>query len=796
MNQKLLTGAVAAMAFLLPSTAMGQTADFNIIPQPQQVVADASAPFTLNSNTVIYVQTNSQDMKRNATMLASYIQEATGIRPTIGKLVKGNPAIILSIDKTISNAEGYRLNSDAKQIRIAGASAAGVFYGIQTLRKSLPLCNGKATQVSIPAVHITDAPRFAYRGTHLDVSRHFVTADSIRQFIDMLALHNINRFHWHLTDDQGWRSEIKKYPLLTRMGAKREQTVIGHDTGKYDGIRYDGFYTQQQIRDIVKYAADRYITIVPEIDLPGHMQAALAAYPELGCTGGPYKVWQKWGISDDVLCAGNDKVLAFIDNVLKEVTQLFPSKYIHVGGDECPKVRWKDCPKCQARIKALHLEAKDGHSAEERLQSYVITHASNYLKSLGRNTIGWDEILEGGLAEGATVMSWRGEAGGIAAAKQNHDVVMTPNSYLYFDYYQSLDKANEPQAIGGYLPLQRVYSYEPMPEELTAEEARHIIGVQANIWTEYMPTFKHMQYMALPRVAALSEVQWTQPQLKDYTDFTNRLIGLTHLYDRLGYNYAKHLYNVNIHIDSDTKWQELVVHMTTAGDAEIRYTLDGSLPTASSTLYTGAIHLQKSAKIRAAAFRNGKSSSVTAQDVTFNKATACPVKLLQPTHKSYTFNGGAALTDGLVGDKGFGTGRWLGFSGNDLEAVIDLKKPTEVSSVSLNTCVDKGSWIFDARNIEVSLSTDGVNFTSVAKHSLPAMEKNSADNINTYELKFSQTKARYIKVYATSEHNIPDWHSGKGKPAFLFVDEISVKYKSKQHAPKGQKHIAQGNALR
>ena len=775
MNKKLLTGAVAAMAFLLPQTAMGQTADFNIIPLPQQVVAEASAPFVLNTNTVIYVQTNSQDMKRNATMLASYIQEATGIRPTIGKLVKGNPAIILSIDKTISNAEGYRLNSDAKQISIAGASAAGVFYGIQTLRKSLPLCSGKTTQVTIPAVQIADAPRFAYRGTHLDVSRHFVTADSIRQFIDMLALHNINRFHWHLTDDQGWRIEIKKYPLLTKIGAKRDQTVIGHNSGKYDGIPYDGYYTQQQIRDIVKYAADRYITIVPEIDLPGHMQAALAAYPELGCTGGPYKVWQMWGVSDNVLCAGNDKVMTFIDNVLKEVTQLFPSKYIHVGGDECPKTQWQKCPKCQARIKALHLEAKDGHSAEERLQSYVITHASNYLKSLGRNTIGWDEILEGGLAEGATVMSWRGEAGGIAAAKQDHDVVMTPNSYLYFDYYQSLDKANEPLAIGGYLPLQRVYSYEPMPQELTAKEARHIIGVQANIWTEYMPTFKHMQYMALPRMAALSEVQWTQPQLKDYTDFTNRLIGLTHLYDRLGYNYAKHLYNVNIHIDSDTKWQEIVVHMTTAGNAEIRYTLDGSQPTASSTLYTGAIHLQKSAKIRAAAFRNGKSSSVTAQDVTFSKATACPVKLLQPTHKSYTFNGGAALTDGLVGDKGFGTGRWLGFSGNDLEAVIDLKKPTEVSSVSLNTCVDKGSWIFDARNIEVSLSTDGVNFTSVAKHSLPAMEKNSADNINTYELKFSQTKARYIKVYATSEHNIPDWHAGKGKPAFLFVDEISVK---------------------
>lgn len=774
MNKKLLTGALAAMAFLLPSTAAGQTADFNIIPRPQQVNVSNDAPFTLSTKTVISLGTNSQDMKRNANMLASYIEQATGIRPTVGKSKNGT-AIVLTIDKTIANAEGYKLDADAKQIRIAGASAAGVFYGIQTLRKSLPLVNGKASKVSIPAVHITDAPRFAYRGTHLDVSRHFVTADSVRQFIDMLALHNINRFHWHLTDDQGWRIEIKKYPLLTQIGSKRAQTVIGHNSGKYDGKPYSGFYTQKQIRDIVKYAADRYITIVPEIDLPGHMQAALAAYPDMGCTGGPYEVWQKWGVSDNVLCAGNDKTLTFIDNVLKEITQLFPSKYIHVGGDECPKTQWQKCPKCQARIKALNLEAKDGHSAEERLQSYIITHASNYLKSLGRNTIGWDEILEGGLAEGATVMSWRGESGGIAAAKQHHDVVMTPNSYLYFDYYQSLDKANEPLAIGGYLPLETVYSYEPMPKELTADEARHIIGVQANIWTEYMPTFKQMQYMALPRLAALSEVQWSQPALKDYTNFTNRLTKFTHLYDRLGYNYAKHLYNVAIHVDSDNKWREILIHMTTAGNAEIRYTLDGIEPTVNSTLYTGAIVLQKSAKIRAAAFRDGKRSSVTSQDISFNKATACPVELLQPTHKNYTYKGGATLTDGLLGDKGFGTGRWLGFSGNDLEAVIDLKQNTDVSSVSLNTCVDKGSWIFDARNIEVSVSADGKSFTKVASKSLPALEEQTPDNIYTYELTFPQTTTRYVKVTATSEHNIPEWHGGKGKPAFLFVDEISVK---------------------
>ena len=774
MNKKLLTGALAAMAFLLPSTAAGQTADFNIIPRPQQVNVSNDAPFTLSAKTVISLGTNSQNMKRNANMLASYIEQATGIRPAVGKSKNGT-AIVLTIDKTIANAEGYKLDADAKQIRIAGASAAGVFYGIQTLRKSLPLVNGKASKVSIPAVHIADAPRFAYRGTHLDVSRHFVTADSVRQFIDMLALHNINRFHWHLTDDQGWRIEIKKYPLLTQIGSKRAQTVIGHNSGKYDGKPYSGFYTQKQIRDIVKYAADRYITIVPEIDLPGHMQAALAAYPDMGCTGGPYEVWQKWGVSDNVLCAGNNKTLTFIDNVLKEITKLFPSKYIHVGGDECPKTQWQKCPKCQARIKALNLEAKDGHSAEERLQSYIITHASNYLKSLGRNTIGWDEILEGGLAEGATVMSWRGESGGIAAAKQHHDVVMTPNSYLYFDYYQSLDKANEPLAIGGYLPLETVYSYEPMPKELTADEARHIIGVQANIWTEYMPTFKQMQYMALPRLAALSEVQWSQPALKDYTSFTNRLIEFTHLYDRLGYNYAKHLYNVTIHVDSDKKWREILIHMTTAGNAEIRYTLDGTEPTANSTLYTGAIVLQKSAKIRVAAFRDGKRSSVTSQDISFNKATACPVELLQPTHKNYTYKGGATLTDGLLGDKGFGTGRWLGFSGNDLEAIIDLKQNTDVSSVSLNTCVDKGSWIFDARNIEVSVSADGKSFTKVASKSLPALEEQTPDNIYTYELTFPQTTTRYVKVTATSEHNIPKWHGGKGKPAFLFVDEISVK---------------------
>lgn len=777
MNQKLFTGALASLAFLLPGSAAGQTADFNIIPMPQQVETTGSAPFTLNANTRISIASNSADMKRNAKMLATYIEEATGIRPIIGKADKGRPAIMLDIDKSVNNKEGYRLDVSTGLIYISGSTPAGVFYGIQTLRKSLPVVKGmkgKTTEVKIPTVRISDAPRFSYRGTHLDVSRHFVTADSVRRFIDMLALHNINRFHWHLTDDQGWRVEIKKYPLLTQIGSKRDQTVIGHNSGKYDGKPYGGFYTQQEIRDIVKYAADRYITIVPEIDLPGHMQAALSAYPELGCTGGPYKVWQMWGVSDNVLCAGNDKTLTFIDNVLKEIVGLFPSKFIHVGGDECPKTQWQKCPKCQARIKELHLEAKDGHSAEERLQSYIITHASNYLKSLGRNTIGWDEILEGGLAEGATVMSWRGEAGGIAAAKQDHDVVMTPNTYLYFDYYQSADKQNEPLAIGGYLPLEKVYSYEPMPKELTANEAKHIIGVQANIWTEYMPTYRQVEYMALPRMAALSETQWCQPELKDYDSFKLRLLGMFHHYDLEGYNYAKHLYNVAINVDADTKWHELVVRMSTAGNAEIRYTLDNTQPTATSTLYTGPIHMQKPANIKAAAFRNGTMSRVSSLATVFNKATACPVTLLQQPEHNYTYDGASMLTDGQTGEYGFNNGRWMGFCGNNLEAVVDMGKATDISSVSFNTCVEKGAWVFDARGIEVGVSLDGKTFTTVASKDIPALTEQSPDKVYTHNVDFKTIKARYVKLTAKTERSLPEWHAGKGKPAYLFVDEISV----------------------
>ncbi len=354
----------------------------------------------------------------------------------------------------------------------------------------------------------------------------------------MMALHNMNTFHWHLTDDQGWRIEIDKYPRLAEIASKRIGSSKGHYEAEIDSIPVEGFYTKAEIRDVIDYAAERHITIIPEVDLPGHMQAVLAAYPELGCTGGPYEVWTHYGITDEVLCAGNNAMYEFLDGVLGEVAELFPSEYIHIGGDECPKVEWEKCPKCQAKIKALGLRDDKEHTAEQKLQSHVTKHVSDFLASKGKKIIGWDEILEGGIAPDATVMSWRGEAGGIQASNMGHDVIMTPNTYLYFDYYQSPDQDKQPLAIGGNLPLDKVYSYEPLPDTMTARQKAHIKGVQANLWTEFVKTFAHVQYMVLPRWSALADIQWVQPAQRDYTDFYGRMKQLVNTYEAEGYNYC------------------------------------------------------------------------------------------------------------------------------------------------------------------------------------------------------------------------------------------------------------------
>ena len=447
--------------------------------------------------------------------------------------------------------EEYSLVVNRKAVIIKASALNGFIYAIQTVKQMLPeeIFSDSLDQDEdwkLKCVVIKDAPRFAYRGMHLDVSRHFWSVDEVKRYLDVMQVHKLNRFHWHLTDDQGWRIEIKKYPRLTEKGAVRKETLVGHLQPKdnvFDGTPYgEGlFYTQDQIREVVAYAAARGITVIPEIDLPGHMVAALACYPELGCTSGPYEVWPMWGVADDVLCPGNEKTFEFIENVLSEVADLFPSEYIHIGGDECPKVRWEKCPKCQARIKALGLEADERHSAEYFLQSYVTERVEAFLATRGKRIIGWDEILEGKLAPDATVMSWRGISGGLEAARLGHDAIMTPNSYLYFDYYQSANQDAEPLAIGGYLPVSKVYSYEPFEEGMTEEEKSHIIGVQANLWTEYITTESQLEYMLLPRLAALSEVQWCQPQNKNWERFEDCVDDVCDIYDQMGYNYARHL---------------------------------------------------------------------------------------------------------------------------------------------------------------------------------------------------------------------------------------------------------------
>lgn len=765
---------IAAIATMMPAVSVAQHADFHVVPLPKGINATKAGGFTLDSKTLISYAKGDKEMRRNAEFLAEFIKESTGIELQVSTMPAQRNCIRLSSALRNKDPEAYNIRVNSEIVLIDGASPAGVFYGIQTLRKALPV--GKTQSVSIPATEVRDEPRFSYRGAHLDVSRHFVTPDSMRRFIDMLALHNINRLHWHLTDDQGWRIEIKKYPGLTEIGSKRAQTVIGHNTGRYDGKPYGGFYTQKEIKEIVKYAADRHIVIIPEIDLPGHMQAALAAYPDMGCTGGPYEVWQMWGVSDNVLCAGNEKIYTFIDNVLKEVVRLFPSEYIHVGGDECPKDKWKVCPKCQAFIKAHGLEADGKHSAEERLQSHVIRHAAQTLQNLGRKMIGWDETLEGGLAPSATVMSWRGEAGGIEAARQGHDVIMTPNTFLYFDYYQSADTKNEPEAIGGYLPIERVYSYEPMPKSLTPEEQKHIIGVQANCWTEYMKTYRQVEYMELPRLSALSEIQWCAAHQKDFGAFMQRLPKMLDIYRMKGYNYARTVYNVKMDCGVDTDANAIKVTLSTLDNAEVRYTTDGTEPSASSSLYTGPVSLRESCTFRAAAFRPAGRTPEVQETFFFNKATARPVTLVTEPNSAYTFSGAPVLVDGLRGEStNYRTGRWIGYSGNDLQAVIDLGEPTDVSEVTVHTCVEKGDWIFDVRGFKVEGATEPGAFSPLASEEFPVMKESDPNKIYTHTLKFAPTKVRYLQVTLKSEHSMPEWHSGKGRAGFLFVDEIEVK---------------------
>jgi hexosaminidase len=519
---------------------------YSIIPKPVELVI-LNGGFTVNEKTVLLVSPLDAQTEVAADFLATMLRKSASVEMPVSEGKReGRNRIMMLIDTSLTvGEEGYTLEVTSRNIILRAPSSAGLFYGVQTIRQLLPpqveTGDGLAGEIHpvVPACVITDEPRFKYRGMHLDVSRHFFTVDEVKRYLDIMALHKFNTFHWHLTDDQGWRIEIKKYPKLTTVGSRRSETLVGHGRRppfKYDGEPYGGFYSQDDIREIVRYASERFITVIPEIEMPGHATAAVASYPVFSCTAEQIEVATRWGVFDDVFCAGKDTVFAFLEDVLDEVMDMFPSEYIHVGGDECPKTRWQHCPLCQERIR------KEGLKDEHELQSWFITRMEKYINAHGRKLIGWDEILEGGLAPEATVMSWRGVTGGIAAAKMGHDVIMTPSTYVYLDYYQS-EPQGEPLAIGGYLPLEKVYSYEPLPQELDAEEQKHILGLQGNVWTEYIPTEEHLEYMAFPRAFAIAETGWTPVMKKDFEEFLARFTVLRERYDLMNLNYFKGEYH-------------------------------------------------------------------------------------------------------------------------------------------------------------------------------------------------------------------------------------------------------------
>ena len=773
MKQRLKMGLACLFVVLASSCSENEVvAEYNIVPLPQEIKKTSDGAFTLSKSTQIYAPQD-EDMQRVAHFLRDYIFQNVGLELSITSAPTDKNLISLSTGLESTNSEAYSLKVAANKIDIIGASPSGVFYGVQTLRKAIP-AKKDATAIQLDGVIINDYPRFPYRGMHLDVARHMYSADSIKTYIDMLALHNINRFHFHLTDDQGWRLEIKKHPELTKIGSMRNQTVIGKNSGQFDGKAYGGYYTQEEIKDIVRYAQDRFITVIPEVDLPGHMLAALTTYPNLGCTGGPYNLAETWGVFDDVLCAGNEEIYPFLEDVFDEVMALFPSEYIHVGGDECPKTQWEKCPKCQAKIKELNLKSDAKHSKEQMLQSYVIQRIEKYINSKGRKVIGWDEILEGGIAPNATIMSWQGTEGGIAAAKQGHDGIMTPTTYLYFDYYQTIDLKDEPFGIGGYVPVEKVYNYEPMPTELSAEEKKHIKGVQANLWTEYIKSFSHVQYMVLPRMGALSEIQWTEPEKKNYKEFLPRLGNLMKLYDNYGYNYATHIFNIEDEIEVDNGNKQIKLTLSTFDNAKIYYTLDGSVPTANSILYKEPIVISETAIVKAISLREGMMSKTYEHEFEINKATFQKIILGNEPWDKYTFNGATVLVDGQKGGDVYSSGGWIGFK-EDLIATLDLEQPTAISSIELGIFIDVASWIFNPSEYVIEISNDNKTFTQVYSEKFEPVVESTPVGSKYLMAKLENVEARFVRVTAKYLRSQPSWAGGAGKPASIFIDEIVIK---------------------
>ena len=747
-------------------------ADYNVIPQVQNLsVKDGDVYVFDSSRKLVY---DNQDSRRPLELFAQDLEELVGIRPSVaaGTSEDAKDNVYFTLGLQDGRKEAYSINVSSDGILVQAVAPEGIYRATRTLLKSVG--TEKTSSVEFPSAEVSDWPRFGYRGLMLDVSRHFSDVEMVKRTIDMLALHQLNIFHWHLTDDQGWRIEIKSHPELTEVGAWRDDTVVGRYLGgtdyPTDGKRHGGFYTQEQIREIVAYAKERYIEIIPEIDLPGHTSAVLAAYPQLGCEDKEYKVANRWGVIRDVLCAGNPASLDLFKDIMDEVCELFPGKYIHLGGDECVKERWKACPKCQKKIKELGLKDGSRYSKEDYLQSWFMAEVASFVQSKGKRVIGWDEILEGVPMDDSVIMSWRGTEGGITAARMGHDVVMTPTSDMYFDQSQTLASQLEEIPVGGFINVMKVYSYEPIPASLTPDQQKHILGCQANVWCEYMPEERIRQYQMLPRLAALSEVQWTMPEHKNYKDFLKRLPKMLSIYDHYGYNYAKHIFDVACSYSVNVEKGSLEVSLSTLGNDPIYYTLDGTSPqTKKAMLYDDTpIVISSPSELKVSVLRNGKfTKEETLFNLDCNKATFKKVNISTTLNIMQAHLPHEILTDGIVGSLRCDDYRWMSCTGR-MSLVLDLGKSESFSRIGWTALNSQSENILVPQNVKVQISEDGKQYCTILD-----IEKNheiqAQQSVEYISEEVGEQTARYIKMDFDS-YKYPD----KSSPSWVFLSELTV----------------------
>lgn len=686
-----------------------------------------------------------------AALFNDWHQQTLGVRFPVKEIMSLKESSIRFIVNPEEKDEHYRLVVDKTHIHLEG-SPAGVVRGLSTLLQLMTYAGTNRDR--IPAMIIDDAPRFKYRGVHLDVCRHFVSKDFVKRYIDLIALHKMNTFHWHLTEDQGWRIEIKKYPKLTEVGAWRNGSMVGpYRDQKYDTLRYGGYYTQEEIREVVQYAADRAITVIPEIEMPGHAVAALAAYPEYSCTGNVKEVAKGWGVFEDVFCA-KDSTFLFLQDVLTEVMQLFPSTYIHIGGDECPKERWKQCAACQA------VKQQNGLKDEHELQSYFIQRIEKFLNANGRKIIGWDEILEGGLAPNATVMSWRGVDGGIAAAKAGHDAIMTPGSHCYFDHYQG-ERASEPLAFGGYTPLEKVYRYRPVPDSLTATEAKHILGAQCNLWSEYMYDSRQVEYMLLPRLCALTEVLWTDTNYHHEQDFYQRLLKHQRILDAWKVNYAVSWMRPALQTEGLKTTPGLLVKLESKYPQEIKYAVTNGNDTPKYRKYRKPFRILATGNVLVQS-GTGRQEIISTYPFHFSLTTGAAVTLKTKGDRQYA-NPGSTLTDGITGAYPWTGKHWIGWYGKNSEIQIDLGKEQQVDSIVVYYLHDPVSWIHAPA--AVWLGEVGSGKKSVGRPLDQA--------INRMVIPVQERK-QFLQLFIQSIGKNPSGSAGAGDDGWMFISEVQV----------------------